>query len=154
MTTKTYTSTTSSDTSITNERETLLRRALYGNVVFSALSAGLFFFAGQQVAEFIGIADAMIFDLISGVNFMTVLSIGLAIFAVDVLYVATRKPISIKQAWGIVIADFIWVALSWLLLVTGAIPFSEAGNWGVLIVADIVLLFGITQIVGIRRITR
>lgn len=156
MTTQTYisTSTPSSIETATDNRESLLRRVLYGNVAFSVFSAGLFFFAGEQVAFFIGIADTMVFDLINGVSFISIMSIGLALFALDVLFVATRQPINIKFAWMIAVADFIWVALSWLLLATGAIPFSDAGNWGVLIIADIVLMFGIAEVVGIRRITR
>jgi hypothetical protein len=156
MTTHTYTSssTLSSTDTHTDIRDGLLRRVLYGNVAFSVLSAGLFFFAGEQVASFIGIADTMVFDLINGVSFISVMSIGLAIFALDGLFVATRKPINIKYAWMIAVADFIWVALSWLLLATGLVSFSDVGNWGVLMISDIVLMCGITEVVGIRRITR
>lgn len=156
MTTQTYTSSSalSSTDTHTDIHDELLRRVLYGNVAFSLISAGLFFFASEQIASFIGIADTMVFDLINGVSFISIMSIGLAIFALDVLFIATRKPINIKYAWMIAVADFIWVALSWLLLITGAIPFSDAGNWGVLIIADIVLMFGIAEVVGIRRITR
>jgi hypothetical protein len=156
MTTQTYTSTTalSSTDADTNQRESLLRRVLYGNVAFTATSAALFLFAGEQVASFIGIADSMVFNLINGVSFISLLGIGLALFGLDVLFVATRKPISTTYTWMIVAADFTWVVLSWLLLATGAIPFSDAGNWGVLIVSDIVLMFAIADFVGIRRINR
>lgn len=153
MATQTYSSSTLSPSADIG-RETLLRRVLYGNVAFSVLSAGLFLFASQQVVEFLGIAGTMVFDLVDGVTFISILGVGIAIFALDVLYVATRKPLSVPQAWMIAIADFVWVALSWLLLATGAIPFSDAGNWAVLIVADIVLIFGIAEVVGIRRILR
>jgi hypothetical protein len=156
MTTQSYTSSSalSSSEPNTDTRQALLRRVLYGNVAFSVLSAGVFFFAGEQIATFLGIADILIFDLINGVSFISLMSIGLALFAIDVLFVATRNPINLKYAWMIAVADFIWVALSWLLLATGVIAFSDAGNWAVLIIADIVLLFGIAEVVGIRRITR
>lgn len=153
MTTKTVTS-SAGETPQANPRETLLRRILYGNVAFSSSSAALFILASQQVAEFIGIANVMVFNLINGVTFIFVLGIGLAIFAADILYAVTRPTLNIKKASSIVVADFIWVVLSWILLATGAVPFSDAGNWAVLIVADIVLIFGIAEIVGIRRITR
>ena len=154
MTTQAYTSKGPSLKIESDGRETLLRRVLYGNVVFSVISASLFFFASEQVASFIGIADTLVFDIINGVSFISLLSLGLAFFAFDVLFVATRKPINIQMAGVIAIADFIWVAGSWLLLATGAIPFSDMGNWAVLIVSDIVLIFGIAEVVGIRRITR
>ena len=156
MTSQTLTSTSavSSTESTISQRDLLLRRVLYGNVEFSVASAGLFILASEQVASFIGIADTMVFNIINGRNFILVLGIGLILFALDVLFVATRKPINVKYAWMVVIADFIWVALSWLLLATGAIPFSNAGNWGVLIISDIVLLFAIAEVIGIRRIKR
>ena len=156
MTTQTYTSTPSMSSSkaTTDTRGSLLRRVLYANVAFSVASASLFFFAGEQVATFLGIADTMIFDMINGTSFISILSIGLAIFALDVLFVATRKPLNVNYAWMVAIADFIWVALSWILLATGAIPFSDAGNWAVLLIADVVLMFGIIEVVSIRRINR
>lgn len=153
MATKTYTSTPVA-TEQMGKRQTLLRRALIGNMLFSTLSAGLFFFGSQSVAEFMGIADVMVFDIINGSSFILLLGLGLAIFAIDLLYMATRPTINTTLAWSIVGADLIWVAASWLLLITGAIPFSDAGNWAVLIVADVVLVFAIVQAVGIRRMTR
>lgn len=153
MTTQTYTS-TSLATEQVDKRQTLLRRALLGNMIFSTLSAGLFFFGSQSVAEFMGIADVMVFDIINGNSFILLLGLGLAIFAIDLLYMATRPTINTTMAGSIVGADLIWVAASWLLLITAAIPFSDAGNWAVLLVADVVLIFAIVQAVGIRRMTR
>ena len=156
MTTQTYTSSstlTSTEATI-NQSESLLRRVLYGNVAFSVVSGGLFIVASTQVASFSGIAESMIFNIINGTSLIVLLGIGIALFALDVLFVATRQPINVKYAWMIAIADFIWVAVSWLLLATGVIPFSDAGNWGVLIISDIVLMFAIAEVVGIRRINR
>lgn len=153
MATKTYTSTVSTSDNV-DKRQTLLRRALLGNMIFSTLSAVFFFFGSQAVAEFLGIADVRVFELINGGSFILFLGLGLAIFAVDLLFIATRPSINPGMAWSIVAADVIWVTASWLLLITGAIPFSDAGNWGVLIVADVVLIFAIVQTVGIRRMTR
>lgn len=153
MATKTYISTAASSNTL-DTHATLLRRALLGNMIFSTLSAVLFFFGSQAVAEFLGIGDVMVFDVINGGSFILFLGLGLAIFAVDLLFLATRTTINPTFAWAVVAADVIWVAASWLLLVTGAIPFSDAGNWGVLIVADVVLVFAIVQTVGIRRMNR
>jgi len=155
MTTQTLTSSTLTSTdTITSQRESLLRRVLYGNVIFSVISGGLFIIASEQIASFIGIGDNMVFNLINGASLISIIGIGIALFALDVLFVATHKPINVKYAGMIAIADFIWVGLSWLLLATGVIPFSDAGNWGVLIISDIVLMFAIAEVVGIRRIKR
>ncbi len=145
------------DASITTQRdprEKLLRRVLFSNIAFSTASASLFLIANQAVADGAGIADVMLFNLLNGVDFITFIGAGLVGFALYMMYVVTRNPIDTRFVWSIVFSDFAWVGLSWLLLATGAIPFSTAGNWGVLIIADIVLLFAIGQIVGIRRINR
>lgn len=152
MTTRTYTQSTPNEYPIVTPKETLLRRVLYGNVAFSAVSASLFLLASRPVAEFLGIAEANILGLFDGVGLITVLGISIASFGLDVLYIATRKPINTTFASMIAIADFAWVAISWLLLVSGALAFSDMGNWAVLIVSDIVLVFGILEVVGIRRI--
>lgn len=154
MATQTTTLSETTATEKRNPREQLLRWVLIGNIAFSTMSAGLFLLASQGIADFIGISDAMVFDLINGVNFISFLGVGLAGFALYLLYTVTRNPINIRLAWSIVTADVVWVVLSWLLLATGAIPFSTAGNWAVLIIADIVLVFAIAEVVGIRRINR
>lgn len=152
MATSTYSQSTA--TNISNTQASLLRRVLYGNVIFSAVSSILFLLASASVAEFLGITNVSIFGLLDGVRFISFLGIGIALFGMDVLYVATRPMIDTRFAWIIAIADFIWVILSWILLATGVIPFSDMGNWAVLIVSDIVLVFALGEVVGIRRINR
>ena len=145
------------DTSATihqNPREKLLRRVLIVNVAFSTTSALLFLLANQSVADFIGIADVMVLNLMNGVDFITLIGVGLVGFALYLVYTVTRNPLNIGLVWSIFGADVIWVVLSWLLLATGAIPLSDAGNWSVLIISDIVLMFAIAEVVGIHRINR
>lgn len=154
MSTQTLSTHNTVSTTESQPDQTLLRRALLGNMAFSSLSAGLFFFGSQSVADFIGIADVSVFNVIGGTTFIMLLGLGLAIFAFDLLFVASRPVIHVPSAWSIVVADVIWVVASWLLLITGAIPFSDAGNWSVLIIADVVLIFAIVQAVGIRRMNR
>jgi len=154
MATQTNTLTDTASSITHNPRETLIRRVLIGNIAFSSISAGLFLFATESVAEFIGIHEVMVFDLLNGVDFITLLGVGLAIFALYLLFTVTRNPINTGLVWSIVAGDIIWVGASWLLLATGLIPFSDAGNWAVLIIADIVLLFAIAEVIGIRRMNR
>ncbi len=131
--------------------DSLLRNALKGNAVFSTISGLLFTLASSSVAEFIGIADASIFGLVESATFILIIGIGLLLFAGSLLFTATREQVHRSSAWQAILGDFAWVILSYIILVTGAIPFSNTGSWAVLIIADIVLVFGILQWVGLRR---
>ena len=48
-------------------------------------------------------------------------------------------------------SDIAWVVGSIIFLVSDALSLTTAGNWDVLIVGDVVLLFAIAQILGLRR---
>lgn len=154
MTTQTASQSSLSAIQERNPRERLLQRVLYGNAIFSSLSAGTFILGREAVANFAGLNEVTVLGLISGIDFITFIGVGLVGFALYLIFTASRNPLDTRTAWSIVVSDLGWVIGSWLLLVTGAIPFSDGGNWGVLIISDIVLLFAIAQIVGIRRINR
>lgn len=57
-----------------------------------------------------------------------------------------------RLAWFVITMDSAWVVLSMLLLLTNALDLNTAGNWAVLIQADIVLTLAVLQIIGVRRI--
>lgn len=154
MATQTKTMQDSHTTVNTNPREKFLRWVLISNITFSTISALLFLLGTQSVAEFLGIANTQVLNLINGVDFISFIGVGLVGFALYIIYVVTRNPINTRFVWSIFVADVAWVVLSWILLATGAIPFSDAGNWAVLIIADVVLVFAIAEVVGIRRINR
>ena len=135
----------------TRGSDSLIRNVLKGNAIFSTASGLLFTLASASVAEFIGIADTSIFGLLEGTTFILIIGIGLLLFAGSLVYTATREQVHRPSAWQAILGDFAWVILSYIILVTGAIPFSTTGSWAVLIVADIVLVFGILQWVGLRR---
>lgn len=154
MTTQTASSNSMTTSRDRNPRERLLQRVLYGNAIFSSLSAGLFLLGRDVVTNFAGLNDVTVLGLLNGIDFITFIGVSLVGFALYLLFIASRNPLDTRMAWSIVASDLAWVIGSWILLITGAIPFSDAGNWGVLIISDIVLIFAIAQIVGIRRINR
>ena len=137
-----------------SEKSTFLRRALIGNVVFSVTSAGGFIIAANQIAEAIGISDFSLLDSISGATLLRTIGIGLLIFAVQVFLTASKKPISNMQVNTVIVMDVLWVVGSFLLLVTDALALTTTGNWGVLIIADIVLTLAALQFYGLRRMNR
>ena len=129
----------------------LLRRALRGNGLFSAFSGLLFVLASAPVAAFLGIEEASILGLFDGGAFIFIVGSGLLGFAGSLFLNALRDEIDRVQAALAIVMDIGWVVFSAIVLITGALPFSTAGGWAVLIVADGVTVFAILQVVGLRR---
>ena len=127
----------------TSDRQQLLRRALRGNAVFSILFGVVIIVVNRNLAELVGLpSDA---DL-------TALGIGLLAYAVWLLWNARRKTIRIVEAWIAVILDILWVVGSCVLVFAATL--SSGGKWIVALVAEMVLLFGFMQWLGLRRIGR
>ncbi len=124
--------------------DTLLRRALRANALFSTASGALFLLASPQVADFLGLDGAAPFIAVAG--------IGILLFAAFVLYTATRERINPRLALAITGLDVVWVIGSAGLLLSGALSLTTAGRWAVLIVADVVAVFALIEYVGLRRI--
>ena len=135
-------------------QSSLLRTTLRTNAVFSIISGGLMILASAGIAAFLGIADATILGFLSGSSFILVLGIGVLLFGLGVLYDVTRPEFSRLYATAILVGDIVWVVASAILLLTHALPLSTAGNWTVLIVADIVTVFAIAEYIGLRRLSR
>jgi len=126
----------------TSEHQDLLKRALTGNAVFSLLSGLVVVFANRWLVNFLGLSASISLGL-------GAIGISLVVYAV-LLWLSTRRsPIRISNAWLAVVMDVLWVLGSCALVMV--VPFSAAGTWTVILVADLVLLFAILQWLGIRR---
>jgi len=120
-----------------------IRRILYANAIFCALSGLVLAFASKPVAAFLGIPSS------SGI--LLGLGIVLLVYA-DIVYIfAKREEISKGFVLFVVIADSLWVLDSILLLVTDWVPLSTAGMWAVGIIAVIVDLFATLQFFEWRK---
>lgn len=113
-----------------------VRRVLWGNALFSAVSGGLFSVASTAVATFMGV-DAPLAVMIIGIS--------LLVYAVLIVFYATRPTIALAFVLFAVIVDTLWVLLSVALLVSNIVPLSVAGVWAVVIVAVIVGGFAVAQ---------
>ena len=125
-----------------------LRLAVAANAGFSALSAGICWFATDAVARFTGIPADMIASL----------GIELGAFATALAFIASRRDLGqtwIRRAVGVVVAlDVMWVLGSIALLsVPTSLTLTVAGQWTVGLVALAVADFAFFQYRGLR-ITR
>jgi len=130
-------------TTQTLPHDSLLRRALLGNTLFSGLSGLIAVIAAGPLAAYIGLPSPII---------LIVLGIGLMGYAVGLYRMATRQSLSRADALFAVVADIAWVIASFILLLIGWPPFTTAGKWLVVIIADIVAVFAILQFIGLRRL--
>lgn len=121
----------------------LLRTALRGNGIFSALSGTVLAVTSRPLAEWMGISPA---------TALLVLGVILLLYAVDLFWVTTRENLSLPFAWFAIIMDVLWVIGSVALLIMDPLGLTVAGKWAIGLIAEVVALFAIVQWVGVRRI--
>ncbi len=121
-----------------NPNSNLLRRALLANAIFSALSGVILLLASKRLAQLLGTSVSLV-----------PIGVMLLIYAAGLLWNARRENISRMEAWIAVILDVAWVAGSAIIIFAGVL--TATGNWMVAIVADVVLLFAVLQLIGLRK---
>lgn len=125
------------------DRQQLLRLGLAGNALFSGLSGTLLAFWSESIATLLG-TDAAVLVLLIG--------IGLLLFSAELWYQVTRKRLIPWRALLASCGDCLWVVASVMLLIWVPEWFSATGRFLVAAVALVVAFFGISQLIGIRRI--
>ncbi len=121
-----------------NSDSNLLKRALTANAIFSALSGAILLLASERLAQLLGTSVSLV-----------PLGAMLLIYAAGLLWNARRENVSRMEAWIAVALDVAWVAGSAIVIFAGVL--SATGNWIVAIVADVVLLFAVLQLIGLRK---
>ncbi len=126
-------------------RDSLLRNALRGNGLFSALTGAAFILAAQPIAQLMGVSPeaAIVFIM---------LGVGLLGYAALLWVGASRQALDPRLGWLATAADIVWVVGSILILALDLFSLSTEGRWLVLIIAAIVLDFVIVQAIGLRRL--
>jgi hypothetical protein len=126
---------------MTASPDRLLRMSLLGNAAFSTLSGLTSIFFAARLEAALGIPEP--FSLMS-------LGVQLLLFAGLLVWLATREVIRPGLALAVVIADVLWVVGTVPLLLAGVL--TTAGFWTAAMVADVVGVFAVLQLVGLRRL--
>jgi len=124
-------------------RSQLLQRALQGNALFSAMSGLGFVLAPGWLARITGIRPALAF---------TIVGAGLVGYAAWLWLNARKEPVPRSTALVAIVGDSLWVIASVIVLMSGLLPLTTAGKWGVALVADVIGVFAILQLIGLRRL--
>ncbi|NDJ62966.1 MAG: SRPBCC family protein [Chloroflexi bacterium] len=119
-----------------------LKTALLANAAFSSLSGLALVGFSPSIVDVIGTGTPTLYQIIG---------LGLLGFAGLVAWTATRQPINPFVAALISGADFLWVLGTFLLIVLASSALQPAGIVTLIVVAGIVLFFGLRQLQGINR---
>jgi hypothetical protein len=123
-------------------RPNLLRRALLGNAIFSVLTGFFLLFDATPIGAALGVGNPLVLQVMGAL---------IVLFAAEVAWIALREPLNRQHAQIILALDVAWVVASAIVLLLGLLPFTSAGQWGFVIVADIVACFAILEWIGLRR---
>lgn len=126
-----------------SSRDSLLRRALVGNVIFSAVSGTVLIVASGWLSDVTGLTPGWL---------PAAIGVGVLLWAVDVGWIARKEVLDLRQAKFVIAGDLAWVAVSYAVLIFGLVNLTTAGAWTVGILAEIVGLFAIVQYLGLRRL--
>ena len=126
-------------------KEAFLRKSLLANAVFTVVSGlGLVVFA-HPLAAVMGVVGA--FPL-------RIVGVVLLLYAVDLFRTVFEKRLARGRILYFIAMDALWVIGSVVLLWGLAVPFTPAGQWIILMVADVVGVFAVLQYVGLRKTLR
>jgi hypothetical protein len=124
------------------QNDSLLRRGLIGNAIFSAITGTLMIAGTGAISEFMGLTPAWVPAAIGA---------GVLLWAIDVGWLARKDNISASKAWMVIAGDLLWVVASYGIIVSGVPELTTGGKWTLAIVAEIVGLFAVAQYLGLRR---
>jgi hypothetical protein len=121
---------------------TLAQRALQGDGVFCIVSGAIFTLDAGVISDWVGVKPTEVILFFGLFLFIY----GLALFTL-----AGRKPLDARLPMTVIGINAVSVVLCVGLLITNPFGFTTAGNWVMLILADVLVALGIWQYVGLRR---
>lgn len=117
-----------------------LKIALTTNAIFSAISGIILILLNGQIADIFGVKNTTVF---------WVIGLVLIYFSITIWYEISKLR-SLAISW-IIIQDFIWVIVSFILILFNPFKVTLIGNTVISILAVIVLFMGINQIVAYKH---
>jgi hypothetical protein len=129
----------------TSDAERFLRLVLRANAMFVTFSALLLVLAPGPVADFLRIFP-------SGV----VAGFGVLLFAIAVwiFWFAGRSPLPVPIVRIVIAMDVLWPIANYALLLVPPAALTTQAKWAIAMTADVVALFAVLQVLGLRRLLR
>ncbi len=127
---------------MSSTNESFLRRSLLANALFTTLCGLSLVFASGTLANLIGAV---------GSTELIVAGVVLLLYAIDLARTALGTHLPRGRIYYFIILDVLWVIGSALILWGISVPFTAAGRWIIVLIADAVGLFAVLQYVGLLR---
>ncbi len=124
-------------------RDSLLRRALIGNALFSVASGVVMIAGSGRISEFTGLTPGWLTAAIGA---------GVLLWALDVALIVRADELRPSRVWMVIGGDLAWVVASYAVLMLGILDSTTAGVWTIGILAEIAGVFAVVQYIGLRRI--
>ena len=121
----------------------LLRRVLQSDGVFEAVLGAILILGAKPLAPLFGL-DAP--AILIGVGIVLLISAAL------LFRIAAREPADRPTALSVAILNAAWVVVSAIVVLTGWLPLSTAGNWAVALIAGVIAVFAALQFYGVGQI--
>jgi hypothetical protein len=133
---------TTAQPALNANRGGLLKRALQVDAILSTALGILLAVAAAPLADF------------TGINMIALEVIGLvtALYGGWIFWSLPRKIGANGLPITVIALNIAWVLGSVLLVFTDWVPMTVIGRWGVVAVADVVLLLAAAEFVGLRRV--
>jgi hypothetical protein len=125
--------------------DTVLRRALRGNALFSTLSGVLLIFDSNPIDALLGLGSPTSLTILGGLIVVGAAMVG---------WIALQPTIDRGSARVIVALDVAWVVVSVVLLLTGLLHLTMAGDWIIGALAVVVADFALFESYGLKRLPR
>lgn len=113
-----------------------LKKVLYINALFSTSSGLIFILFYEFLSQFIGLEQPLILLCIGA---------GLILFALNIVFQASKEQPDLKQVKGIIIQDWLWVFGSFILIIFPPFPITKMGYFLIINVAVIVSVLAFLQ---------
>ncbi|MBI1278651.1 MAG: hypothetical protein GC179_11040 [Anaerolineaceae bacterium] len=132
-------------TIVTKSKNGTAQWAVEVDGVFCILAGLLFVLDANGVSKFVGAQSPAV---ITGMGAFTFL------YGVGLLYDVFKGLVSARLLQVLMTLDAVGALISIIFLVAVPTALSTEGRWVVLILADVMIAFGIWKYVGLRRLTR
>jgi hypothetical protein len=127
----------------TQSNPTFLTTILRADGVFALVSAAITILAAGPVAGLIELETPLA---------LVVLGFVLLSYGAALLFFADRVPVNRRVAQIAMVLNMLWVIDSYAGLLLGFFPVNTAGKWAIALVAEVVFVFGVLEIVALRRL--
>ena len=130
--------------------QTLLRKSLKANAVFSVISGVIIALLSSPLATLLFAGQSELFGM-SMTTVLLIIGSGVAIFGIDVWLVARPAEINLFQAKLVFVMDILWVVGSAAQLTLWPELFTTTGLVAIALVAIAVADFALVEFLGIRK---